>query len=114
MQVQVNQAQVLALSQIRRNHPKLDGAISADHNRNVPLAHGFRQMRLGFPDAGSDCLPVLREQIRSIGTPSPHRKIAVIDDRQTFLRSIPGKPASRKAWGAFSCPGPYDPRLVLR
>ncbi len=85
MQVQVNQAQVLALSQIRRNHPKLDGAISADHNRNVPLAHGFRQMRLGFPDAGSDCLPVLREQIRSIGTPSPHRKIAVIDDRQTFL-----------------------------
>src|ERR1700686_2977566 len=42
-------------------------------------------MRLSFLDAGNNCLPVLREQIRSIGMPTPHGKIAVIDDRQTFL-----------------------------
>jgi hypothetical protein len=69
-------------------------------------------MRLRFLDAGNDCLPVLREQIRSIGTPTPYVKIAVIHDRQTFLPKHFRKAASRKACGAFSCPGPYDPRLV--
>ena len=42
-------------------------------------------MSLSFPDAGNDCLAVLRGEIRSIGTPTPHGKIADIHDCQTFL-----------------------------
>src|ERR1700693_344346 len=42
-------------------------------------------MGVGLLDAGSDCLPVLRQRILSIRTPAPHGKIAVIYNRQTLL-----------------------------
>ena len=42
-------------------------------------------MGLGLLDAGHDCLPVLRQWILFIWTPTPHGKVAVIYCREAFL-----------------------------
>ena len=105
MDVEVDEADPPALGQVPGHRAEPDGAVAAEHERQ--LAGGQRRAHAlgGLARAGHDGRQILRVRLLAVGPPAPHRRIAVIDDRDAAAREPASRPAARSARGAFSCPG---------
>src|SRR5260370_23978576 len=91
MQIQVNQAEAVALSQVCCHYSQLNGAISPDDDRNEPLLHGFPKMQLRLLHAANNFLPMLSAEMFCVWKPPTHPKVSDIHYRQTFLAQHVGK-----------------------